>query len=361
VEVLRRAWPEVLQTLTRIKRSTWALVEPNAQVGQFDGQVLTLVFTTSGLAGAFGRADHSENLRQAIHKTIGIDCQITAVAGAGSSASSEPNPKRLLAGTFRLPPPTRIGAWHTPPVGLQSLNPLLPALRQQVRLRRRQVRLRRRQVRPPRPRPGIPLLLRRRLQGFPRRNGQDPPSRHPDRTPPPPHPAAPAGAGSATRAPSITAPAAPVAPVGAGSAAGESGNAPSASPQQPASQPVATQASAEQPAAKEPTASQAPVPQSSAGQGQARGPQQQTGDYSYPDDDWGPPLDEDAPPLEEEPPMDWEPSRQWQSSPAPSSAPEIKAPEAKQPVESAPSAAQTRAKTAAPAQGGGPACPRHFG
>jgi DNA polymerase-3 subunit gamma/tau len=93
VEVLRRAWPEVLQTLTRIKRSTWALVEPNAQVGQFDGQVLTLVFTTSGLAGAFGRADHSENLRQAIHKTIGIDCQITAVAGAGSSASSEPNPK----------------------------------------------------------------------------------------------------------------------------------------------------------------------------------------------------------------------------------------------------------------------------
>ncbi|MFE4081612.1 DNA polymerase III subunit gamma and tau [Paenarthrobacter sp. YIM B13468] len=93
VEALRRAWPEVLQTLTKIKRSTWALVEPNAQVAQFDGQVLTLAFTTGGLAGAFGRADHSENLRQAIHKTIGIDCQIVAVAGGNSSASSEPNPK----------------------------------------------------------------------------------------------------------------------------------------------------------------------------------------------------------------------------------------------------------------------------
>ncbi|MFP3580004.1 DNA polymerase III subunit gamma and tau [Arthrobacter sp. SIMBA_036] len=93
VEVLRRAWPDVLQTLSKIKRSTWALVEPNAQVAQFDGQVLTLAFTTSGLAGAFGRADHSENLRQAIHKTIGIDCQIVAVAGGNSSASSEPNPK----------------------------------------------------------------------------------------------------------------------------------------------------------------------------------------------------------------------------------------------------------------------------
>ncbi|ABM08219.1 DNA polymerase III, subunits gamma and tau [Paenarthrobacter aurescens TC1] len=93
VEALRRAWPDVLQTLTKIKRSTWALVEPNAQVAQFDGQVLTLAFTTGGLAGAFGRADHSENLRQAIHKTIGIDCQIVAVAGGNSSASSEPNPK----------------------------------------------------------------------------------------------------------------------------------------------------------------------------------------------------------------------------------------------------------------------------
>lgn len=94
VEVLRRAWPEILQTLTRIKRSTWALVEPNAQVGHFEDQILTLAFTTSGLAGAFGRADHAENLRQAIHKTIGIDCQIKAVAGgSNSAASSEPDPK----------------------------------------------------------------------------------------------------------------------------------------------------------------------------------------------------------------------------------------------------------------------------
>ncbi|MHA7290856.1 DNA polymerase III subunit gamma and tau [Arthrobacter sp. MDT3-24] len=94
VEVLRRAWPEVLQTLSKIKRSTWALVEPNAQVGAFDGQVLTLSFSTTGLAGAFGRADHAENLRQAIHKTVGIDCQITAVAGgANRAASAAPNPK----------------------------------------------------------------------------------------------------------------------------------------------------------------------------------------------------------------------------------------------------------------------------
>ncbi|GAA5194753.1 hypothetical protein GCM10023346_22920 [Arthrobacter gyeryongensis] len=93
VEVIRRAWPEILQTLTKIKRSSWALVGANAQVAQFDGQLLTLAFSTDGLASAFSRADHAENLRQAIHKTIGIDCQITSIVGGNSSGSSEPNPK----------------------------------------------------------------------------------------------------------------------------------------------------------------------------------------------------------------------------------------------------------------------------
>ncbi|MCB5273634.1 DNA polymerase III subunit gamma/tau [Arthrobacter sp. SO5] len=119
VEVLRRAWPEILQTLTKIKRSTWALVEPNAQVGHFEGQVLTLAFTTSGLAGAFGRADHAENLRQAIHTTIGIDCQINAVAGgSNSTASSDPNPK--APDSRDVPAPTTDADWGLPPATGQT-------------------------------------------------------------------------------------------------------------------------------------------------------------------------------------------------------------------------------------------------
>ena len=122
VEVLRRAWPEILQTLSKIKRSTWALVEPNAQVGAFDGQVLTLAFTTTGLAGAFGRADHAENLRQAIHKTVGIDCQITAVAGgANSSASSEPNPK--APASPQASPSSADVAWGLAPAGSVATPP----------------------------------------------------------------------------------------------------------------------------------------------------------------------------------------------------------------------------------------------
>jgi DNA polymerase-3 subunit gamma/tau len=221
VEVLRRAWPEILQTLTKIKRSTWALVEPNAQVGHFEGQVLTLAFTTSGLAGAFGRADHAENLRQAIHKTIGIDCQITAVAGgSNSAASSEPNPK---APASREVPATSTDAdWGLPPAA---------------------------------------------------------PSAAPDSST--------GAAVPVSQAPAVQpvqAPAPPSVPV----------------PSPGVRQPVTP---AEVPAAQRDKATADP-----GAERQSAASDVDSGSYAYPDDDWGPPRDEDAPPLEEEPPMDWDPT-----------------------------------------------------
>jgi DNA polymerase-3 subunit gamma/tau len=241
VEVLRRAWPEILQTLTKIKRSTWALVEPNAQVSHFEDHVLTLAFTTSGLAGAFGRADHAENLRQAIHKTIGIDCQIQAVAGGtNSAASSEPNPK---APASRDIPATSVDAdW--------GLTPDAP-------------------------------------------------------------PAAPRTDGPAESAPAESVPGAaasaiqsPVSPV------------PVSQPVQ-VSEPVPVSQPQPATAAQPPAAPQVSAPTfPSAGDPAApAGPAELSGFYAYPDDDWGPPRDEDAPPLDEEPPMDWDPS-----APAPSRA-----------------------------------------
>lgn len=250
VEVLRRAWPEILQTLTKIKRSTWALVEPNAQVGQFDGQVLTLVFTTSGLAGAFGRADHSENLRQAIHKTIGIDCQITAVAaGSSGPASSEPNPK---APTSRDVPATTTDAdWGLAPAAPDSA-----------------------------------------------------PASTPDSAP-----------ASQSRAASVA----------ASSAAGPSDGVPSdgvpsgAGPV-PAARPAASAPAVSTPAASSSAATSSAGPSAASRSASVAGTDAgQAGAYSYPDDDWGPPLDEDAPPLDEEPPMDWEPSRHTPELPVPAS------------------------------------------
>ncbi|WP_082006924.1 DNA polymerase III subunit gamma and tau [Pseudarthrobacter phenanthrenivorans] len=247
VEVLRRAWPDVLQALTRIKRSTWALVEPNAQVSAFDGTVLTLSFTTQGLAGAFGRADHADNLRQAIHKTVGIDCQIHAVAGGASQASSEPNPKAPASPVVQAT--SADVAWGLAPA------PAQPAQGQAA------------------PAGAAGSAESSAVAG------------------------APTGPGSANAAASSavagTTPGSPLAGHSGSSAVATSPSAAAAvgaAPARPAGQGLGTPANA-----AGADAGQSPYP--SAG-----------GDYSYSDDDWGPPRDEDAPPLDEEPPMDWEPS-----------------------------------------------------
>jgi DNA polymerase-3 subunit gamma/tau len=257
VEVLRRAWPEILQTLTKIKRSTWALVEPNAQVGHFEDHVLTLAFTTTGLAGAFGRADHAENLRQAIHKTIGIDCQIRAVAGGSNSpASSEPNPKapadpETPASSANQATSADV-AWGLSPAPQQAPSPANDVA----------------EAVPPRVSPAHA------------------PAASMPSTQPTPAPAAQAQVHAA---------------------------APAAEQQAPA------------PAAQTPVRAAAPAAETD-------GPSEPSGSYADPDDDWGPPRDEDAPPLDEEPPLDWDPSPaaspRRPESPAASVAPARKSPPA---------------------------------
>lgn len=272
VEVLRRAWPDVLQTLSRIKRSTWALVEPNAQVSAYDGTVLTLSFTTAGLAGAFGRADHSDNLRQAIHKTVGIDCQINAVAAGAGQASAEPNPKAPVskaatassadvawglapapvaaqaAGTGSAPAPGggTSGQGDQPVVGRPG-SPTMPASGR-----------------------GVSGSDRREDSGLP---GSGAPHSSPETTSHAPSPgnAPQGGTGSSAQAAVAAGPMRPAGSAATG-ATGQAATGRGAVGQAPGSYPDLA------------------------------------GDYSYSDDDWGPPRDEDAPPLEEEPPMDWTPS-----------------------------------------------------
>ncbi|MDQ0692597.1 DNA polymerase III subunit gamma and tau [Arthrobacter sp. W4I7] len=287
VEVLRRAWPDVLQTLTRIKRSTWALVEPNAQVSAFDGHTLTLSFTTSGLAGAFGRADHSENLRQAIHKTMGIDCQITAVAG-GDRASSEPNPK---APASRPAPATSADvAWglapapSSPPAEAATTSPASLATGQGSTSGSAEADAP--AGRTAASAAGLPQggkVQRASAAGeFP---AQPEPVNRPSQAQPAPAPAPVPSAQLDSAEPTAAPPAA-------------------SSPQAAAASSAVPPARA---AAAPPAAPSAQVPSAQVSSAQAD-PYSTAGDYSYSDDDWGPPRDEDAPPLDEEPPMDWDPS-----------------------------------------------------
>ncbi|MEC5181883.1 DNA polymerase-3 subunit gamma/tau [Arthrobacter sp. CG_A4] len=286
VEVLRRAWPEILQALTKIKRSTWALVEPNAQVGHFEDHVLTLAFTTSGLAGAFGRADHAENLRQAIHQTIGIECQINAVAGGtNSAASSEPNPKAPVS---RDVPVTSTDAdWGLSPAAGQDPNEAGTV-----------------------PEPAASPAA----------------SFAPVDTSPMPVPAQ-------VPVPSPV----PVSPAPA---------TPAPDTWQPVSHeqtPAATALQPSGPVAPEPAPPQPARPAESA---ESAEPAESAGGPAYPDDDWGPPRDEDAPPLDEEPPLDWDPSAPVAPRPAqPAAAPARKRAAAPAP---APAAAARASSTTAP-------------
>lgn len=78
---VRRMWPEVLAKLSGLRRTTWSLVSPHAQVLDYDGERLLLGFATSGLAGSFTRGPHQEYLRQALIDALGLDCRIETATG----------------------------------------------------------------------------------------------------------------------------------------------------------------------------------------------------------------------------------------------------------------------------------------
>lgn len=127
IEMIRRAWPDILDQLSKIKRSSWALIAPNSTPQSFGGGALTLSFSTDGLASAFSRGEHAENLRSAIKATLGLDCQVSGTGGSApaasnSTASSAPNPKGLStpAEPAQLsapadPPPSEDGFSEEPP------------------------------------------------------------------------------------------------------------------------------------------------------------------------------------------------------------------------------------------------------
>ncbi|MFC9770726.1 MULTISPECIES: DNA polymerase III subunit gamma and tau [unclassified Pseudarthrobacter] len=344
VEVLRRAWPDVLQTLSKIKRSTWALVEPNAQVSAFDGSVLTLAFATSGLAGAFGRADHSDNLRQAIHKTVGIDCQINAVAAGAGQASAEPNPKApasQVAPANEVPAASRVAPASQVASALQAA----PASSADVAWGLAPAPT-------PAPAPAPTPATEPADTG---RSGHNATSSQPTRTG---SSAVPAGTGAAQAAENAEAVSTPPtsqdqtqggladvrapgshlpgshAPGNPGAAGNSSGPALSGAG-------TAGSASARS-TVNSPAGSAAPSGTNAAAGGDPYAAL--AGDYSYSDDDWGPPRDEDAPPLEEEPPMDWAPSPLKGSNPAPAPAPM-----STQTPGSSPAPASSQAPAASPA------------
>ncbi|WP_298454912.1 DNA polymerase III subunit gamma and tau [uncultured Cellulomonas sp.] len=107
-EVLRRRWPEVLDTLSRLKKATWAMVGQHAQVGELTGTSLTLLFPGPGLATAFRSGPHADVVQRAVRETLGFDVRIEgrvgdSTASAGGAPSSAPVRPADAPGRGRAP------------------------------------------------------------------------------------------------------------------------------------------------------------------------------------------------------------------------------------------------------------------
>ena len=91
-EMLRRRWPEVLETLKQIKRVSWILVSQNAQVADLDATTLRLAFTGAGVATAFRNGPHAAAIQQAVRETLGFDVRVEGVLDehAGTAAAGRP-------------------------------------------------------------------------------------------------------------------------------------------------------------------------------------------------------------------------------------------------------------------------------
>ncbi|MDQ0737004.1 DNA polymerase III subunit gamma and tau [Arthrobacter agilis] len=98
VEMIRRAWPEIMDEVAHIKRATWLIVNVSAKPRSFEGNQLVLAFANQGNAIGFQRGPHMDNVKQAIHKVLGLTCSIEAVHDAGGAGESGPKvPARQAA------------------------------------------------------------------------------------------------------------------------------------------------------------------------------------------------------------------------------------------------------------------------
>lgn len=75
-EMLRHRWDEVLETLSRLKKSTWILVKHNAQVAELTSTTLRLTFASPGLATTFRTGPGAELVQRAVRETLGFDVRV---------------------------------------------------------------------------------------------------------------------------------------------------------------------------------------------------------------------------------------------------------------------------------------------
>ena len=117
-EMLRRRWPEVLETLSRMKKSTWALIAQNAQVADLTDTTLRLTFASTGLAATFRNGPHAELVQRAVRETLGFDARVEGGIEEQARATPAPAPGAAPpprpAGPAGVDPAAAAASWDVP-------------------------------------------------------------------------------------------------------------------------------------------------------------------------------------------------------------------------------------------------------
>nr|WP_298986528.1 DNA polymerase III subunit gamma and tau [uncultured Micrococcus sp.] len=81
VEMVRRAWPDILAALEDSSRLVWMLVKDNASVTGYDGSLLTIGFQQDGPRQSLLGRGGDRVLAEAVHRVLGIRPELDLILG----------------------------------------------------------------------------------------------------------------------------------------------------------------------------------------------------------------------------------------------------------------------------------------
>ncbi len=112
-EMMRRAWPDIVEATKSQSRMLWMLIKGNVTVSGFDGQTLTLAFSNDGARNTFSNRRGDQALNTAIQQVLGMQVSFDLITGGAPPADGGGAPKGE-AGSARTPEPAPATAAPTP-------------------------------------------------------------------------------------------------------------------------------------------------------------------------------------------------------------------------------------------------------
>ncbi|WGH82924.1 DNA polymerase III subunit gamma and tau [Auritidibacter ignavus] len=88
VEMVRRAWPEVINYLEQHSRLMWMTFKDNAGIAGFDGTTLTIGFRNDGAKHTAQKRGGEQIIAQAYQQILGLEPQVDLVVGSDTATPS---------------------------------------------------------------------------------------------------------------------------------------------------------------------------------------------------------------------------------------------------------------------------------